>query len=136
MDALANPFTAVERELDAYRGRYDAAVLDIHAEATSEKLALARYFDGRIAVIFGTHTHVQTADACVLPGGTGYITDLGMTGPVDGILGVTPEPVILRNRLHMPQRFTVADGPIRAHGALFDVDPGSGKTRTATAIEF
>ena len=136
MDALGNPFDAVERELQRHRGEYDVAVLDIHAEATSEKLALAYHFDGRFAAIFGTHTHVQTADPRVLPGGTGYLTDLGMTGPVNGILGVHPEPVILRNRLHMPQRFSVADGPLQAQGALFDIDAGSGKATHVEILKF
>ncbi len=136
MEPLANPFTCVQRELDAYRGRYDVAVLDIHAEATAEKLALAHYFDGKFSVIFGTHTHVQTADAQLLPRGTGYITDLGMTGPVDGILGVCVEDVIYRNRTHMPRRFTVAGGEIRAHGALFEVNPSSGTAQAVSLVKF
>ncbi len=136
MDALGDPFAAVTRELERHRGRYDLAVLDIHAEATSEKLALARYFDGKFAAIFGTHTHVQTADAQILPGGSGYITDLGMTGPVNGILGVRTDAVLTRARLHMPQRFTVADGQIAGCGALFDVDEVSGKAKSVTAVKF
>ena len=136
MDALANPFASVEHALEGMRGKYDMAVLDIHAEATSEKLALARYFDGRIAVIFGTHTHVATADEQVLPLGTGYITDLGMTGPVDGILGVCAEDVIFKSRTHLPRRFTVASGEIRAHGALFDLDPVTGKVQSVKRVVF
>ena len=136
MDALANPIASVERALDSYRGKYDVAVLDIHAEATSEKLAIARYFDGRIAVMFGTHTHVQTADEQVLPGGSGYITDLGMTGPTDGILGVTADAVIARNRTRLPQRFTVAGGEIRASGALFEIDPSTGRVKAVSRVNF
>ena len=136
MDALANPIASVERALDSYRGKYDVAVLDIHAEATSEKLAIARYFDGRIAVMFGTHTHVQTADEQVLPGGSGYITDLGMTGPTDGILGVVSDAVIARNRTRLPQRFTVAGGEIRASGAFFDVDPSTGRVKAVSRVNF
>ena len=136
MEPLNNPFTSVERALDAHRGKYDVAVLDIHAEATSEKLALARYFDGRIGVIFGTHTHVQTADEQILPQGTGYITDLGMTGPKNSILGVTPAAVIGKMRTHMPHRFTVAEGEIAAHGALFDIDAATGKARAVQRIVF
>ena len=136
MEALANPFASVERALDSARGKYDVAVLDVHAEATSEKIALARYFDGRIAAVFGTHTHVATADEQVLPNGTGYITDLGMTGPVDGILGVCAEDVIFKSRTHLPRRFTVASGEIRAHGALFELDPVTGKTRSVKRIVF
>ena len=136
MDALGNPYTSVEYELARHRGRYDLAVLDIHAEATSEKIALARHFDGRFAVIFGTHTHVQTNDAQILPNGTGYLTDLGMTGPVNGILGVKAEDVIYRARTHLPRRFTVADGPIAACGALFEVNPSTGKCLAAKPVKF
>ena len=136
MDALGDPFRAVEQELARARRTYDFAVLDIHAEATSEKLALARYFDGQFAAVFGTHTHVQTADEQILPNGTGYITDLGMTGPTNSILGVTPENVIEKMRTHMPRRFTVAEGDIRASGALFDIDPVTGRARTVTRINF
>ncbi|MBE6703294.1 MAG: YmdB family metallophosphoesterase [Ruminococcaceae bacterium] len=136
MESLNNPFASVERALDAARGKYDVAVLDIHAEATSEKLALARYFDGRIGVIFGTHTHVQTADEQILPNGAGYITDLGMTGPIDGILGVRAEEIVFKSRTHLPRRFSVASGEIKAHGALFDVDAVTGRTKSVKRIVF
>ena len=136
MEPLANPILSVERALDSYRGKYDIAVLDIHAEATSEKLAMAYSFDGRIAAMFGTHTHVQTADEQVLPNGSGYITDLGMTGPIHSVLGVCPDSVIRKNRTHMPARFTVADGEIRAHGALFDIDAAAGKCKSVKRIVF
>jgi metallophosphoesterase (TIGR00282 family) len=136
MEALGDPFAAVSRELELYRGKYDVAVLDVHAEATSEKMALARYFDGRIAAIFGTHTHVQTNDAQILPNGSGFITDLGMTGPTDGILGVRADEVMLRQRTHMPQRFFVASGAVRANAALFEIDAAAGKATAVTAIKF
>ncbi len=136
MDSLNDPFRAVENELERHRRDYDFAILDVHAEATSEKLALARYFDGRFAVIFGTHTHVQTADEQILPNGTGYITDLGMTGPVNSILGVTPADVIEKMRTHMPHRFTVAEGEIAATGALFDIDPFTGRAKSVTRVRF
>ena len=97
-------------------------MLDVHAESTSEKLALGRYFDGRINVVFGTHTHVTTADEQILPQGTGYITDLGMTGPVNGIIGADAQSVIERMRTKIPTHFKVADGDVSAHAALFDVD--------------
>ena len=122
MEPLANPIASVERALESHRGKYDIAVLDIHAEATAEKLALARTFDGSIAVIFGTHTHVQTADEGILPHGSGYITDLGMCGPADGILGTDAGAVVRKFRTHMPQRFLPADGPLALHGALFTLD--------------
>lgn len=136
MEPLGDPYHAVEAELDRFRRRYDFALLDIHAEATSEKMALARYFDGRFAAVFGTHTHVATADEQILPGGTGYITDLGMTGPIDGILGVRSEAVIEKMRTRMPHRFTVAEGPVTASGALFDVDPVSGRALSVRRVTF
>ncbi len=126
MEPLDDPFVAVERILDREKGHYDISVLDIHAEATGEKLALAKYFDGRISVIFGTHTHVQTADACILKGGTGYITDLGMTGPIDSILGVKNEIIIEKLRTKLPRRFEIAEGPLRLCGAVFTVDTETG----------
>ena len=119
MESLACPFQTVDRILEREAGNYDISLMDIHAEATSEKIALARYFDGRITMMFGTHTHVQTADEQILPGGSGYITDLGMTGPVGGVIGTDSEAGIEKFRTKMPVRFRVADGEISAHGALF-----------------
>ena len=136
MDALDNPFLTLERILDAQKGNYDIAVLDFHAEVTSEKYAIARAFDGKISVIFGTHTHVSTADLQILPGGTGYITDLGMTGPEGGIIGAKTEPVIHMLRNHMPARFSVADGRVRAHAVLFCVDTDTSRTTSAKQLIF
>ena len=136
MDALACPFATVDRILEREKGSYDVALLDIHAEATSEKLALARYFDGRVHVMFGTHTHVATADEQVLPGGSGYITDLGMTGPVNGVIGSDAAGVIEKFRTRMPVRFKVAEGEIRAHGALFTLDTGSMRVTDVKRIQF
>ena len=111
-------------------------MLDIHAEATSEKLALGRYFDGRIQVMFGTHTHVPTADEQILPHGSGYITDLGMCGPVDGILGTDADAVIHRFRTLMPTRFSVASGDVKAQGIIFDVDESARKVRSVKRVVF
>ena len=122
MDPLDNPFTVVDRILERERGHYDIAILDFHAEATSEKLAMGYHLDGRAQIVFGTHTHVPTADLRILPKGTGYITDLGMTGPVNGILGTDAEAVLCKMRTHMPARFTVADGPIEAQAVLFTLE--------------
>ena len=108
--------------LDREKGSYDIALLDFHAEATSEKLAMGYHLDGRVQVVFGTHTHVPTADTRVLTGGTGYVTDLGMTGPVNGILGTDAEAVLHKMRTHMPTRFTVADGPVEAQAVLFTLE--------------
>ena len=127
MEPLSCPFETVERILEREKGNYDFAVADLHAEATSEKIALARAFDGRITVMFGTHTHVPTADEQILPSGSGYITDLGMSGPTDGILGTKTEAVLCKMRNHMPAHFTVADGAIAVHGAIFTVDPSTAR---------
>lgn len=127
MEAYADPFATVESILRREAGKYDYSVLDVHAEATSEKLALARHFDGRFNVIFGTHTHVPTADEQILPKGTAYQTDIGMSGPVDGILGVTTEAVIERFTSLMPTRFTVAQGPVQVNATIFS--DGSVPTR-------
>jgi len=127
MDPFDNPFDAVERVLERESGRYDYSVLDIHAEATSEKLAVANYFDGRINAIFGTHTHVQTSDNRILPNGSGYITDLGMTGPPDSILGIKTEIIIEKFKTHMPVKFEVAEGPIEIQGALFKLGKNTGR---------
>ena len=136
LDPLASPFDTVDRILEREDGRYDLALLDIHAEATSEKLALGRYFDGRIQVMFGTHTHVPTADEQILPHGSGYITDLGMCGPVDGILGTDADAVIHRFRTLMPTRFSVASGDVKAQGVIFDVDESAGKVRSVKRVVF
>ncbi len=134
MDPLASPFETVDRILAREAGNYDLAVMDIHAEATSEKLAIAHYFDGRIQVLFGTHTHVQTADEQILPSGSGYITDLGMCGPTDGIIGTQKEAVIERFRKLMPTQFRVATGEIRAHGAIYELSDT--KVRSVKRITF
>jgi calcineurin-like phosphoesterase len=119
---LNSPFEYIERVLERERGRYDVSVLDIHAEATGEKLAIANYFDGRIDVVFGTHTHVPTADAQVLPRGTGYVTDVGMCGESGGILGIETGSVIESVRLHLPPRFSLAEGEPSADGVIFTVN--------------
>lgn len=122
MESLDSPFDAIELILAREEGEYDVSVLDFHAEATSEKYAIARYFDGKINIIFGTHTHVPTADLQVLPGGSAYVTDLGMTGPTNGILGTDTAAVLRRMREHLPTRFFPADGDIRAQAVLFELD--------------
>ena len=106
------------------------AVVDFHAEATAEKLALAYYLDGRVSAFAGTHTHVQTADERVLPGGTGMITDLGMCGAAESVLGVKPELAIARFRTGLPTRFENETGPCQLCGALFTVDEKSGRCQS------
>ena len=136
MEALACPFTTVDRILEREAGNYDFAIMDIHAEATSEKIALGRYFDGRISVMFGTHTHVPTADEQILPRGSGYITDLGMTGPTNGVIGTDADAVIEKMRTKMPVRFRVADGDVTAMGAIFVLDTETKKVTEVKRIRF
>ena len=113
-------------------GKYDLALAEIHANATSEKLAMGYYLDGRCAAVWGTHTHVQTADERVNPKGTGYITDLGMTGPKRSVLGVTPELAIEKMRTQMPVRFQNPPGECCLQGLLVQVDK---RTRRAVSVE-
>ena len=133
---LANPFEVADSILKREAGNYDVAVLDFHAEATSEKLAMGYYLDGRAGVVFGTHMHVATADEQILPKGTGYITDIGMTGPTNGVIGVSADISIRKLMTHMPEHFKVATGQVKARGALFDVDEQSGKARSIKRISF
>lgn len=132
MEPLASPFETADRILKESEGRFDASIVDFHAEATSEKIALARYLDGRVSAVFGTHTHVATADIQILPGGTGYITDLGMCGSHAGILGVATEPILKKFLTKMPTFFTPAEGDCALHGALFEIE--NGKCLRAEAI--
>ncbi len=126
MESMESPFDRADLLLAEKPPKI--TLVDFHAEATGEKYALARYLDGRVSAVFGTHTHVQTADECVLPSGTGYISDLGMTGPVNSILGVKSELVIQKMRSKMPVRFDFADGDCHICGAIFNIDESTGKT--------
>lgn len=136
LESLACPFDTVERILLKESGNYDFSVLDIHAEATSEKIALGRYFDGKINVIFGTHTHVATADVSILPKGSGYVTDLGMSGPSDGILGVRADIIIEKLRSKLPIKFELAEGTVEVNGVIFTIDVDSGKVESVERIKF
>jgi metallophosphoesterase (TIGR00282 family) len=125
------PFRAVEAVLPQIRDAARIAIVDMHAEATSEKVAMGRFLEGRASAVLGSHTHVQTADEAVLPGGTAVLTDVGMCGPEDSILGVRVDRVLERFVKQMPVRFDVASGSVIVQGALVDVDEGTGR---ATAI--
>ena len=127
LDSLDCPFHTVDKILQT-PGLPKMILVDFHAEATGEKRALGYYLDGRVSAVFGTHTHVQTADEEILPQGTGYISDLGMTGPVQSILGVKPELVIQKLRTKLPVRFDLADGDCKMDCTLFQVDEKTGKT--------
>ena len=121
------PFEAVERALNRNAGAYDFSILDIHAEATGEKKSIAYNFADRFSVIFGTHTHVQTNDPQILDGHCAYITDLGMCGAADSILGVKKEAVIYKMKTNMLSRFDFAEGEIQLDGAIFEIDTNTGK---------
>ena len=118
-ESLGDPFLSVNKMLESAKGKYDISVLDVHAEATSEKFCIASAFDGIVNVVVGTHTHVPTADLRILPGGTGYITDLGMCGPENSSLGVKTEIALKKLRSGMPVRFELSKNPIRLEGAMF-----------------
>ena len=130
MESLDCPFRTADAILQATKEAV-IHVFDVHAEATAEKRALGFYLDGRASVVFGTHTHVQTTDACVLPQGTGYITDVGMTGPVQSVLGVQPQLAIAKMKQKLPVRFANATGEQMLNCALFCVDDRSGRTLNA-----
>ncbi len=128
------PLRAADEILQQESGRAKMILVDMHCEATSEKIVTGRYLDGRVSAYVGTHTHVQTADECVLPRGTGYITDAGMTGPKDSVLGRKLEPVLKRFLTGMPQKFDIATDDVRMEGVLFDIDPATGRTRKIKRI--
>ncbi len=132
MESLENPFYAADRALKEIEGKTNIILVDFHAEATSEKQALAYYLDGRISALFGTHTHVLTNDERILPGGTGYITDAGMCGVENSVLGVKKELIIEKFMTNMPVRFDAANGECMINGCIFTVDEKSGK---CTAVE-
>ncbi len=129
MDCLDCPFRAADKALAALAGEADAVLVDFHAEATSEKEAMAYYLDGRVAAVVGTHTHVPTADERVLPGGTAYITDVGMTGPAGGIIGANPDAVIRRLVQKLPARFEPAEGKGWLCAVVVEVDEATGRAR-------
>ena len=133
---LDSPYPYIDRALEREKGKYDFSVLDIHAEATGEKLAVGYAYDGKINVIFGTHTHVPTADEQILPQGTGYITDVGMCGESGGVIGMQSEAIVLRMRTRLPHKFTAAQGKVVANGAIFTLDSRSGKVTKVIRVNF
>ena len=126
MDPLDNPFTVIEEFLPTLPTKN--IIVDFHAEATAEKKAMGHFLTGKVSAVIGTHTHVQTADEQILPAGTGFITDLGMTGPVQSVLGVRPELAIAKMRDKLPVRFANADGPAAMNALLLTLDDKTGKT--------
>jgi metallophosphoesterase (TIGR00282 family) len=132
LDPAQSMWEVVDALVEEARAATPVVVVDVHAEATSEKVALATWLDGRVTAVLGTHTHVQTSDARVLAGGTAALTDVGMTGPHDSVIGVASELAIRRMRTGMPVRFETATGGVRLEGALVTCDPATGR---ASAIE-
>jgi hypothetical protein len=136
MTPIDDPFRTAKIELAKVPPDVKVIFVDMHAEATSEKLAMGWNLDGKVSVVVGTHTHVQTADNRVLPGGTAYITDVGMTGPHDSIIGMEKAPIIQRFHDSLPARFTVAEGDIQMNAVLADVDEATGRARGIERLNF
>jgi hypothetical protein len=132
MAALENPFHAALAEVERLRQTTRIIFIDFHAEATSEKVAMARMLDGRVSAVVGTHTHVQTADEQIFPGGTAFLCDGGFTGPHESVIGREIEPVVRRFMTNMPQKFEVAKGGVLLQGAVMEIDEQTGR---ATGIE-
>lgn len=122
-----NPFLEADNIIEKIKGKADYIVIDFHAEATAEKIALANYLDGKVSIVFGTHTHVQTADETVLPNGTGYITDIGMTGPIDSIIGMEKKASIKRFVTTLPEKYKIAEGESKFNSCLFNINDENGK---------
>ena len=126
---VEDPFRCVDEILKQQGSRSPVVIVDMHAEATSEKYAMGWYLDGRASIVFGTHTHVQTADERILPNGTAYITDLGMCGPFDSVIGMEKDTVIRGFITQLPRQFEVAQGNVVLQGVITDIDEESGKAR-------
>jgi len=136
MTAIDDPFTGVLKEIEAIRGRTKVIVVDFHAEATSEKVAMGWHLDGKVTLVVGTHTHVQTADERILPNGTAYITDAGMTGPHDSIIGMEREPSLARFINGMPTRYEPATGNPRLNGVLIEADDRTGRATSISRVSY
>jgi hypothetical protein len=132
MQPIDCPFVCAKKEIARLKTKTNVIIVDIHAEATSEKKALGWYLDGEVSAVLGTHTHVQTADDEILPGGTAYLSDVGMTGPFDSVIGIRKETIIEKFLTQIPNKFDVAKNDVRLQGVLLDIDAATGK---ALAIE-
>lgn len=134
MPPCDDPFRAAEAQLSGLDGTTKIILVDMHAETTSEKMGIGRYLDGRVSAVVGTHTHVQTADEQILPGGTAYMTDLGMTGPHDGVIGMQTEIVIERFLKGMALKFEPTNGAIRLNGLIIDIDETTGRAERVERV--
>jgi len=135
MDPVDSPWAAVDRYLPEIEAEARVIIVDIHAEATSERTAMGIYLDGKVTAVVGTHTHVASADGRILPGGTAYQTDLGMVGPLNGVLGVDSGAILKKFRTYLPVRFEVAKGPVRCSGVILTVDGESGRAEGIERFE-
>ena len=134
LPALENPFRRVWDEVEQIRAQTPVIFVDVHAETTSEKIALGRFLDGKVSVVAGTHTHVQTADEQIFPGGTAFICDAGMCGPTESVLGREIQPIVQRFYTSMPVNFPVAKGEVKLHGLMVDIDEGSGRAMSVQRV--
>jgi metallophosphoesterase (TIGR00282 family) len=132
--SLENPFRQIEQEVLRMRAETPVIFVDVHAETTSEKIAMGRFLDGKVSAVAGTHTHVQTADEQIFPGGTAFICDAGMCGPTESVLGREIHPIIQRFMTSMPVNFPVAKGGVTLHGILVEIDPATGKAKSIRRI--
>ena len=135
MQAIEDPFRIVKSELDRIKNKARVIIVDVHAEATSEKIALGWLLDGLVSAVIGTHTHVQTADEKILPQGTAFLTDAGMTGPFDSVIGRNKEQILTRFMTQMPTRFEMAEGDIQLHGAIIDIDEKTGRANSIKRVQ-
>ena len=135
MDAVDCPFDRVRDEIDRLRKETPVIIVDMHAEATSEKVAMGWFLDGAASAVIGTHTHIQTADEKILPSGTAYITDCGMTGPYDSVIGRKKEIILTRFITQLPARFDMADGGVEMHGVIIDIDAETGKASSIRRVQ-
>jgi hypothetical protein len=135
MQAIEDPFRVVKSEVDKIKNKARVIIVDVHAEATSEKMALGWLLDGSVSAVIGTHTHVQTADEKILPKGTAFLTDAGMTGPFDSVIGRNKEQILTRFMTQMPTKFEMAEGDIQLHGAIIEVDEKTGKASSIKRVQ-
>jgi hypothetical protein len=135
MQPLDCPFRTAKQEIDKIKDKARVIIVDMHAEATSEKIALGYFLDGIVSAVIGTHTHVQTADEKILEGGTAFISDAGMTGAFDGVIGRRKEQILARFLTQMPAKFEMADGDIQLHGVIIDVDEKTGRANSIRRIQ-
>ncbi len=135
MQAVECPFRVAKQEISKMSNDANIIVVDIHCEATSEKIAMGWYLDGTVSAVVGTHTHVQTADEKILPGGTAYITDTGMTGPFDSVIGRKKEQILTRFITQMPARFEMAEGDVQLHGVVIEIDEKTGKALSIKRLQ-